>query len=192
MLMSFTWAGSCLLGSNFFILGLASINFLLITLIISHDLVLIIMSIALSDVLREPLSQGFPPAPSPQGSLEASAALCSQALPAQVWVPAGRGREGGRQVSLTTLPPSSLGRSWPSSLTTLQMGGACWPLLVSRPSQGEEGGDPTDHLGRLGTPWDAKTTLALAHTSSLARGLAGSVFCLFSHRFPPSRLPSWS
>lgn len=130
MLMSFTLAGSRLFGLDFFILMPASLNFLLIILIISHDLVLIIMLIVLSDVGSPPARASLPLLPSrpfpvgQPGSLGlhvfpgAARPRCAQSP----WVPAGRGSEGGRQVSLTTLPLSSLGRSWPSSVTTLQMG----------------------------------------------------------------------
>lgn len=109
------------------------------------------MSNAFSDVLSEP-----PPArallrsPFPQGSLEALGATCSQALPpAQVCsVTVGSHQEGERrrQMSLTTLPPSSLGRCWPGLRNHITDGeepsGFFW---VSRLFQREEGGSSPCH-----------------------------------------------
>lgn len=57
------------------------------------------------------------------------------------------GGEGGRQVSLTTLPPSSLGRCWPGLRYHITDGEEPSGLFrVSRPPQGEEGGRHTAPL----------------------------------------------
>lgn len=108
---------------------------------------------AFSDVLSEP-----PPAravlrsPFPQGSLEALGATCSQALPPPAPCPGALCHcgfppgERRRQVSLTTLPPSSLGRCWPGFRNHITDGeepsGFFW---VSRLFQREEGGSSPCH-----------------------------------------------
>lgn len=136
------------------------------------------------------------PPPFPQRSLEAWGAKCSQALPAprcsSVTVGSRREGERGRQVSLTTLPPSSLGRCWPGLRYHITDGEEPSGLFrVSRPSQGEEGGrlsppsacrqpppSPTARLGHLALlqlPFQGPTP------SSPAPGLPGRFLCPLSH-----------
>lgn len=145
-----------------------------------------------------PPSQGSTLGPFLQGSLEASSATCSQALPpAQVHsVTVGSWREGERrrQVSLTTLPPSGLGRFWPRLCNHITDGKS---LLASFGfqdfSRERKVEDPLaiSHLPCLLLAWATshcyKKSSQGPTPSFLATGLPGSFLCPLSHGLPPSR-----